>query len=177
MDQERRPMAGQTTTNLTMSSLVTNDSGNYAVVVTNAFGAVTSSVVALTVLSGPPVIAQRRSRLQRYAGGTATFSVTAVGSLPLSYQWSLNGTPISGATSSSYTVTDVRAGDAGNYSVLVTNPLGDTNVDAALTLLTATKLAGVVTERTPLGYWRMDETSGTVAYDYETASTAPTAPG
>ena len=35
-----------------------------------------------------------------------------------------------------------------------------------MTLLTATKLAAVVTERTPLGYWRLDETSGTVAYDY-----------
>ena len=35
-----------------------------------------------------------------------------------------------------------------------------------MTLLPATKLAAVITERTPLGYWRLDETSGTVAYDY-----------
>jgi hypothetical protein len=160
------PLPGQMTAKLTVSSLVTNDTGNYAVVVTNAFGAVTSSVVALTVLAGPPLIAQPPQSIQRYAGATATFSVTAYGSLPKSYQWSLNGTPISGATSSAYILTDVRAEDAGNYSVLITNPYGSTNANATLTLLTATKLAAVVTERTPLGYWRLDETSGTVAYDY-----------
>ncbi|HOB99691.1 MAG TPA: autotransporter-associated beta strand repeat-containing protein [Verrucomicrobiota bacterium] len=160
------PLPGQTAANLTLSSLVTSDTGNYAVVVTNAFGSVTSSVVALTVLAGPPLIAQPPQSIERYAGATATFSVTAYGSVPLSYQWSLNGTPISGATSSSYTVTDVRAGEAGDYSVVITNPYGTANASAALMLLGATKLAGVVTERTPFGYWRMDETSGTVAYDY-----------
>jgi autotransporter-associated beta strand protein len=160
------PMPGQTTADLAFSSLVTNDSGNYAVVVTISFGAVTSSTVALTVLTGPPMIVQQPQSIQRYAGSTATFGVTAVGNSPLSYQWSLKGTPISGATSSAYTVFDVRAEDAGDYSVLVTNPYGNTNANAALTLLTATTLAAVVTERTPLGYWRLDETSGTVAYDY-----------
>ena len=161
------PMPGQTTTVLAFSNLVTNDSGNYTVVVTNAFGAVTSSTVALAVLTGPPIIAQPPQSLQRYPGGTATFTVAAVGSAPLSYQWSLNGTPISGATSSAYTVFDVRAGDVGNYSVLVANRFGNTNLSAVLTLLTPTKLAAVVTERTPLGYWRLDETGGTVAYDNE----------
>ena len=161
------PMPGQTTSVLAFSNLVTNDSGNYTVVVTNAFGAATSSVAVLTVLTGPPLIAHPPQSLQRYAGSTATFTVTAVGSAPLAYQWSFNGTPLSGATSSAYSVFDVRAGDAGNYSVLVTNTYGTTNVNAALTLLTATKLAAVVTERTPLGYWRLDETNGTVAYDYE----------
>jgi len=79
-------------------------------------------VVALTVLAGPPLIAQQPQSIQRYAGGTATFTVTAYGSMPISYQWSLNGTPISGATSSAYTLTDVRAGEAGDYSVVITNP-------------------------------------------------------
>ena len=160
------PMPGQTTADLAFSNLAMSDSGNYAVVITNTFGEVTSSTVALTVLSGPPIIAAQPQSIQRYAGSTATFSVTAFGSSPLSYQWSLNGTPISGATSSAYTVFDVRAGDAGNYSVLVTNPYGTINANATLTLIAATKLAAVVTERTPLGYWRLDETSGTVAYDY-----------
>ncbi|GEM_PF-3314927 len=159
-------MPGQTLASLTISNLVTNDTGEYAVVVTNAFGSVTSSVVALTVLAGPPIIAQPPQSIQRYAGATATFSVTAVGSVPLSYQWSLNGTPISGATSAAYTVTDVRAGDAGDYSVVITNPYGSADANATLTLLSATKLAAVVTERTPFGYWRLDETDGTVAYDY-----------
>ena len=161
------PLPGQTMAKLMVSSLVTNDSGSYAVVVTNTFGAITSSVVALTVLSGPPMIAQQPQPIQRYAGGAATFSVTAYGSLPKSYQWSLNGTPINGATTSAYTVSDVRAAEAGDYSVLITNPFGKTNsANAILTLLPASKLEAVITERTPLGYWRLDETKGTIAYDY-----------
>lgn len=160
------PIPGQTAPTLTLSSLVTSDTGSYAVVVTNAFGSVTSSAVAFTVLSGPPIIAQQPQSIQRYPGGTATMSVTSYGSLPKTYQWSLNGTPIPGATSATYTLTDVRAADAGDYSVLIANPYGNTNATATLTLLTATKLAAVVTERSPLGYWRLDETGGTVAYDY-----------
>lgn len=160
------PLPGQTGASLTVGSLLTSDTGDYAVVVANTFGAITSSVVALTVLAGPPLIAEKPQSIQRYAGGTATLGITAVGSLPLSYQWSFNGAPLSGATTSTYTVTDIRAGDAGDYTVVVTNPYGTTNATAALTLLTATKLAAVITERTPLGYWRLDETTGTVAYDY-----------
>jgi hypothetical protein len=161
------PLPGQTAAHLTVSSLVTSDTGDYAVVVANGFGSVTSSVVALTVLSGPPMIAQQPQSIQRFVGGTATFSVTAFGSLPASYQWSLDGVPIGGATSAAYTVTEVGAGDVGGYSVRVSNAYGNTNsANAALTLLTATQVAAAVTDLAPLAYWRLDETSGTVAYDY-----------
>jgi hypothetical protein len=161
------PISGQTATNYTVSNLVTNDSGSYAVVITNTYGAVTSSVVALIVKAGPPIFVQKPQPIQRFAGGTAAFTSVAVGSPPLSYQWSFNSTPISGATSSAYILTEVGPGDAGNYSVLVTNPYGNTNSgNATLTLLSATKLAAAVTDLSPLAYWRLDETSGTEDYDY-----------
>ena len=41
---------GQTTATLTFGNITTNDAGNYAVVVTNTYGAVTSSIAALTVI-------------------------------------------------------------------------------------------------------------------------------
>ena len=161
------PIPGQTTANLSVGNLAVSDAGQYAVVVSNTFGAVTSSVVALTVLSGPPFIAQQPQSIQRYPGGTATFSVTAFGSVPLSYQWSFKGTPIGGATSSVYTLAEVGAADAGDYSVRITNPFGNADsANAALTLLTATKLAAAVTDLAPLAYWRLDESDGTVAFDY-----------
>ena len=49
-------LVGKTATNLTLVNLQTSDSGNYAAVVTNAYGSVTSSIIALTVVAGPPVI-------------------------------------------------------------------------------------------------------------------------
>ena len=57
-------------------------------------------------------------------GGTANFSVTASGALPLSYSWNFNGTNIAGATNTSLTLTNVQLNQAGNYAVLVTNVYG-----------------------------------------------------
>jgi hypothetical protein len=47
--KEGTNLLGQTTTSLFFANITTNDTGNYAVVVTNAYGSVTSSVVALSI--------------------------------------------------------------------------------------------------------------------------------
>ena len=52
-----------------------------------------------------------------------SLSVTASGNGTLSYQWFKNGSPISGATSASYALASLVAGDAGGYSVVVTNTI------------------------------------------------------
>jgi hypothetical protein len=57
-------------------------------------------------------------------GAPASFSVSASGTGTLSYQWRKNGSAISGATASSYTIASVAAGDAGNYDVVVTGACG-----------------------------------------------------
>jgi hypothetical protein len=58
------------------------------------------------------------------AGSIATFSVTATGVGLLSYQWLKNATVLPGRTNSSLVLTNVQTGDAGGYSVLVTNAFG-----------------------------------------------------
>jgi kumamolisin len=66
-------------------------------------------------------------------GQPVTFSVTASGTGPLTYQWLENNEPISGATGSTYSIAGVAAGNAGNYAVTVTNSLGGvTSTDAPL---------------------------------------------
>jgi len=58
-------------------------------------------------------------------GGTANFSVSATAnSGTLTYQWQLGGNPISGATSSSFSITNAQPSDAGNYSVMISCPAG-----------------------------------------------------
>ena len=50
--------SGSATTNLSISPVATNDLGNYTVVVSNAFGMMTSSVAALTLVFPPTITAE-----------------------------------------------------------------------------------------------------------------------
>jgi len=58
------------------------------------------------------------------AGGNATLSVVASGGEPLQYQWRFNGVPVPGATNAIHALNNVNSGQAGNYSVVVSNPAG-----------------------------------------------------
>ncbi len=71
----------------------------------------------------------------------ATFTVTAEGPGPLSYQWRFNGSVIPGATSSSLTLVDLQLAQAGGYSAVVYNDAGAIESAAAtLTVLTPARV-------------------------------------
>ena len=75
-------------------------------------------------LRGPTILSQTPSQVV-LLGNTATFSVTASGSHPLSYFWKRNGAIISGATNFSYTLNNAQLSDSGSkFSCLVTNAYG-----------------------------------------------------
>lgn len=78
-------------------------------------------------------------------GGTATFAVTATGTPPLYYFWKRSSTNISGATTSSFSITNVQTSDVTNYSVVVSNAFGFiTSSNAALSLNTAVSLGAAL---------------------------------
>ena len=80
-----------------------------------------------------PVILNQPASQSAFAGASVTFSVGAVGTAPLSYQWLENGDPILAATSSSYTLTNVQTPQTGfTYAVIVSNNVGATNSQAAV---------------------------------------------
>jgi glucose/arabinose dehydrogenase len=70
-------------------------------------------------------------------GQTVTFSVTASGATPMTYQWKKNGTAIAGATNASYTITNVQNTHAGQYSATVTNSFGNATSNSATLTVTA----------------------------------------
>lgn len=73
----------------------------------------------------PPSIATQPANVTVPVGQTSTFTVVATGSAPLKFQWSENGMPIDGATSSSFTTPAVVPGDAGStFAVKITNSAG-----------------------------------------------------
>ncbi len=85
-----------------------------------------------------PVITMEPTNETAAVDGTVSFSVTATGGAPLSYQWFLNQSNLlAGATNAVLTLTNVQLANAGNYSVQVTNLMGSTNSTvASLTVLT-----------------------------------------
>ncbi len=90
--------------------------------------------VGVITNTAPVIVAQPASQTNSF-GANATFSVSATGTTPLSYQWRLYSTNIPGATASSYTRTNIQPADAGPYSVVVTNVVGSvTSSNAVLTV-------------------------------------------
>jgi hypothetical protein len=79
-------------------------------------------------------------------GDSATFMVAATGTTPLSYQWRKNGTPISGATSSSYTSPPSTSSDNGEqFTVEVSNSAGDVSSNSATLTVASTPISVAVT--------------------------------
>ncbi len=163
------PVPGATQLVYGKASASTADSGNYDVVITNAYGAVTSQVAVVTIDPAvPPTIARQPLSRSCYAGGTASFSVQANGTTPFSYQWTHAGTNLPGATAATLWVTNVNTALTGSYGVTVTNVAGSALSSlAGLSIYTpaANSYEGAVVALGPLAYWRLNETSGTVAFD------------
>ena len=118
-------VAGATTSNLTYTSAQIADSGNLTVVVTNGYGATTSSIAVLTITSSttPPGIANLTNQTV-VAGNNATIGATVTGTAP-ALRWLENGTPISGATSNPLILTSVQYAQNGYiYSLVASNSAG-----------------------------------------------------
>ncbi|MFC5495940.1 hypothetical protein ACFPOE_00195 [Caenimonas terrae] len=101
-----------------------------------------------------PSIAQQPASQSVAAGGSATFSVSASGDAPLSYQWQRNGVDVAGAGSSTYTLGSALLPDQGaGFAAKVSNGVG-TVISSTATLSvqpagTLTLVAGTVTLALP----------------------------
>ena len=79
-----------------------------------------------------PQIATQPAAQSLFVGDTATFSVSATGTAPLSYQWARGGTSIAGANGASHTTaTLVAADDGALYTVTVSNSAGSVTSSSA----------------------------------------------
>jgi len=147
---------------LTIDSSTLLDSGNYDVTVANGSGTVDSLQVPVTVITpSVPSITERKGFIDRslYPGATLNLSVVATGG-GLKYQWYKDSTAIDSATTSAYVIPTVAAGDAGSYSVTVTNLLGTASAGpVAITVLTpaAGSYEALMVSAAPEAWWRLGE--------------------
>ena len=117
-------LTGATASSYTIASAQPTNAGSYSVIVTNAYGMVTSSLATLTVILPPIINVQPVSQLAAVSNSVSFTVGLSQGTSP-AYQWRQNGNPISGATQSSLTLASLTWGNAGTYSVVVSNLAGN----------------------------------------------------
>jgi len=129
-------ISGATSASYTTAATTAQDNGaQFRVMVSNPAGSATSGMATLTVDS-PPTIVTPPANQKVVVGQTATFSITASGTAPLSYKWQKNGADINGATLASYTTPAATAQDNGaQFRVVASNSAGKaTSNPATLTV-------------------------------------------
>src|SRR5262249_22109030 len=77
-------------------------------------------------------------------GSSLALTVAATGTAPLTYQWKKDGNNVAGATTSTLSVSQAQAGDAGTYSVVVTNSLGSVTSNPAVVTVSSDVFANRV---------------------------------
>lgn len=139
-------LAAATNASLTVTNAQSANAGGYSVVVTNVAGSVGSVVATLTVLV-PPSITAQPANLTVNALTDAGFTVSAAGTLPLTYRWEKDGVAVGGATSAALTLNAVTTNQAGGYRVVITNVAGV--VTSSVAGLTVNRLVPGLTWNTP----------------------------
>ena len=133
------PISGATASSYAIAAVVPSNAGAYSVAVTGACGTVEPAAATLVVNAA--VTASAPAGATVCVGSPVSFSTTAGGTGPFTYQWKKNGTPISGATASSYAIAAVVPSNAGAYSVAVTGACGTVEPAAATLVVNATVTA------------------------------------
>ena len=127
-----------TTATLTLSNVGAGLSGAlYQVVVSGTVAPpIISTAATLTVLAVAPLITTQPLSQTVVVGDLVTFTVTASGSAPLTYQWRRNGTDLPGQTSPSYSFVASQADQGALFSATVSNSGGQATSLAATLVVT-----------------------------------------
>ena len=130
------PLQNAAGPNLTLTNVQLSQAGYYSVVVSNSLGAITSSPAMLAVWELPAIINQPLG-LTNVAGSSVDLQATATGVPSPSYQWFFDDNlPVTDATNSTLSLTNVLASQGGSYFVIITNSAGSVTSSTASLVIT-----------------------------------------
>jgi hypothetical protein len=162
-------LAGATNSTLSFDAALPSQAGTYSVIVgtepnvTNSFNA----VLTVTLPPPPTILTQPATHIGVVEDYT-TFTVAAQSQapVPMSYQWSFDGTNLPGANGSELVISNLTLANAGAYAVQVSNPFFATNSQpAVLTMIPApTGTNRIVANLDPNELSRAVESGGSVTF-------------
>lgn len=133
--------AGTTNDNVSLTVTSPTATTSYYIVISDASGSVTSSVVALTVDQPAIVQSINPPSITTYVGATTNFKATVTGTATVGYQWLSNGLTlanggiVSGALTTNLVLSNLVVADSATYTIKATNAWGTNSLSATLTVL------------------------------------------
>jgi hypothetical protein len=117
---------------------------------TNGFD--NASCIAGFIVTDKPVLTMSPNPVVVAPGDTVTWSGYAAGVPPLAYQWRHNGVPVPGATSTSFSITNITSANQGYYDLAVTNLYGSTvSAPVPVDQISAAAVTNLVADSNPSG--------------------------
>ena len=191
-------ISGATSSTLIVNPALPANGGTYYAVVSDSFGSVTSAVANLTLITTPSILTQfpvtynsilNTNYMMLYPGANPTFSVTAFGGVPITYQWFTNGVLDGAGTTNYFTLTNAHVnvdvyGVAGNIYGSATSEVWSASVVANPVSSTSglAPYPQAVLTLNPIAYWRLNDyqvegdngngDGGYIAYDYASGNDA-----
>jgi hypothetical protein len=142
---------------------------------TNGGAVVRSFQVTVRQVTQPPVITGQPQSQTVTNGGSAAFSVSVGGTLPIFFQWRRNGADLPGRTNSTLSLTNVQAAEAGGYSVVATNPAGQAMSGVAVLRVLVSPTITAIVQASPAAQISFSTVAG-LSYTVEFKN-APESPG
>lgn len=133
------PLSGQTGPLLRLTSVTTNDSGEYVLRAGNIYGADSASAT-LTVIEEAPFFINLPTKTNAVAGELVVLRTKAVGGPPPTYQWRKDGVDLAGETNSTLSLGWVDLADSGLYELVARNRVGETRYTHPFRVTPATGL-------------------------------------
>lgn len=166
--------AGATTATLSITSAQESDSGSYALVASNPYGAVTSTPPASLIISTADIapIINGPNNITVIQGNNATFTTSVSGKPVPAIQWYKNGAELIGETSANLTIVNAQyPADQTTYSIVASNIAGSITNNANLTVIVPPVIAvqptSLVVTNTQAAAFTVISTNGVPAVTYQ----------